>query len=73
MHIKQKKYSNSDRGWKDNKVVYIASSKSSEPKKFVWRLNKVERTTTNVSPLLQPDHGFCRQMDQNSAKYSLGM
>ena len=27
----------------DNRVVYIASSKLSEPKRFVRRLNKVER------------------------------
>ena len=30
--------------WKDKKVVYIDSpAKSSEPKRFFWRLNKVER------------------------------
>ena len=30
-------------GWNDNRVVYIASSESSEPKGHVRRLNKVER------------------------------
>ena len=29
--------------WNDNRLVYIASTESSEPKRFVWRLNKVER------------------------------
>ena len=29
--------------WRDNRAVFIASSKTSEPKAFVWRLNKVER------------------------------
>ena len=29
-------------GLNDNRVVYIASSKFSEPKRFVWHLKKVE-------------------------------
>ena len=28
-------------GWNNNRVVNIASSKSSKPKIFVWRLNKI--------------------------------
>ena len=34
-------------GWNDNKAVYIVSSKSFEPKRFVRRLNKVERKYKN--------------------------
>ena len=30
-------------GWKDNMAVYIASSESSKPKRFVRRWKKVER------------------------------
>ena len=30
-------------GWNDNRAVYIVSSKSFESKRFVQRLNKVER------------------------------
>ena len=39
---KQKKQSNFDIGWNDNRAVYLVSSKSSESKRFVRRLNKVE-------------------------------
>ena len=43
-------------------MVYIASSKSSEPKRFVQRFNKVERKyIQQKQPLLQPEHGICRQ------------
>ena len=38
-----KKWSSFDSGWNNIKVVYIASFKSSEPKRFVRHLNKVER------------------------------
>ena len=31
-------------GWNNNRVVYIASSKSSKPKIFVWRLNEIGKT-----------------------------
>ena len=30
-------------GWNNNSVVYIASYESSEPKRYVRRLNKIER------------------------------
>ena len=30
-------------GWNNNRVVNIASSKSSKPKIFVWRLNKIKK------------------------------
>ena len=31
-------------GWNNNRVVNIASSKSSKPKIFVWRLNKIKKS-----------------------------
>ena len=31
-------------GWNNNRMVYIASSKSSKPKILVWHLNKTGRT-----------------------------
>ena len=30
-------------GWNDSRAVYIASSKSSESKRSIWSLSKVER------------------------------
>ena len=38
-----KKQSNFGIGWNDNRVVYIASTKSSQPKILVCCLNKLER------------------------------
>ena len=53
-------------GWNNSRVVNIASSKSSKPKIFVWRLKnnfkKVYlRTITKLIPLFQPEHRFSRQ------------
>ena len=31
-------------GWSNNRMVYIASSKSSKPKILVWHLNKIGKT-----------------------------
>ena len=31
-------------GWNNNRVGHTASSKSSKPKIFVWRLNKIGKT-----------------------------
>ena len=46
-------------------MVYIGSSKSCEPKRFVRCWNKVERkqpkTATKLIPLKRPEHGFCQQ------------
>ena len=46
-HIKQKKKKSENLtavGWNNNRMVYIASSKSSKPKILVWHLNKTGRT-----------------------------
>ena len=49
-------------GYNNMRAVYTASSKSSEPERFVWRWKKLHSgTTTKLISLLQPEHRFCRQ------------
>ena len=49
-------------GWKNNRVVYIASSESSEAKRYAQRWNKTERKYTNQTM------GFVGRMDHKVAK-----
>ena len=64
-HVKQKRKCSATLtvvGWNDNMAVYIASSDSSKPKRFVRRWKKVERKYIQEQwPLLQQKHGFCQQ------------
>ena len=48
--------------WNNNRVVYIASSESSEAKRYVQRWNKTERKYTNQTM------GFVGRMDHKVAK-----
>ena len=53
--------------WNNSSAIYIASSESCEPNRFVRCWNKVEkkemysRTTTKSVPLLHLEPGFCQQ------------
>ena len=74
MHIKQKSsVTLTVVGWNDSIAIYIASSESCKPKRFIWFWIKVEkkiysRTTTKSVPLLQPEYGFCQQNEQQRGK-----
>ena len=64
--------------WNDNREVYIASSESSEPKRFVRRWNKVERKYIQEQQPTQfhcynQSMSFVKRMDQNMAKYRIGI
>ena len=51
-------------GWNDSIAIYIASSESCKPKRFVWCWNKVEKRyiqEQQPAPPLQPKHGFRQQ------------
>ena len=70
-HIKQKSsVTLTVVGWKDNSAIYIASSESCEPKRFVWRWKKVEKQYVQEQ---QPNQFHCynynmdyvNRMDQN--------
>ena len=55
-------------------MVYITSSESCEPKRFVWCWSKVERKCiqeqqTNQFHCYNQNMGFINRMDQNVAKY----
>ena len=59
-------------------MIYIASSESYEPKKFVWCWNKVERKyieeqQPNQFHCYNQNMGFANRMDQNVAKYRIGI
>ena len=60
-------------GYNDSGVIYIDTSESREPKRFVRCWNKVEKIyskiTTKSVPLLQPEHGFCQHNGSDVAKY----
>ena len=60
-------------GLNDNRAVYIASSKFSEPKRFVRRLNKVEgkyiqEQQSNQFHCYKKNRSFFARMDQNVSK-----
>ena len=64
----EQRTSSQKNGWKDHRALYIASSKSFEPKKFIRRLNKAERKYVIKlyyyiikAYYYQPEHGFFRQ------------
>ena len=51
--------------YNDSSVIYIASSKSCEPKRFVRRWNRVGKIFKNNSEIM----GFVNGVDKNVAKY----
>ena len=63
-------------GYNDNNAIYVASSESYEPKRFVQCWNKVENIYIYIQEQ-QPNQfhsynqsmGFVSRMDQNVAKY----
>ena len=60
-------------GLNDNRAVYIASSKFSEPKRFVRRLNKVEgkyiqEQQSNQFHCYKKNRSFFARMDQSVSK-----
>ena len=65
-------------GLNDNREVYIASSKFSEPKRFVRCMNKVERKYIEKQQLNQfhcynKNRVFFEKMDQSVSKYKIGI
>ena len=62
----------------DSRAVYIASSKSCEPKRLVRCWNKFERKhireqQPNQFHCCNQNMGFANRMDQNVAKYRIGI
>ena len=65
-------------GLNDNREVYIASSKFSEPKRFVRCMNKVEGKYIEKQQLNQfhcynKSRVFFEKMDQSVSKYKIGI
>ena len=61
-------------GYNGSSVIYIASSESCEPKRFVWCWKKVEKQYTqeqqpNQFHCYNQNMGFVKRMDQNETKY----
>ena len=65
-------------GLNDNRAIYIASSKFSEPKRFGPRLNKVDGKYIQEQLVKQfhcynKNKGFFKRMDQSVSKYKIGI
>ena len=65
-------------GLNDNRAIYIASSKFSEPKRFGPRLNKVDGKYIQEQLIKQfhcynKNKGFFKRMDQSVSKYKIGI
>ena len=83
-HFRQRKSSKKNTatltvvGLNDNRAIYIASSKFSEPKRFGPRLNKVDGKYIQEQLIKQfhcynKNKGFFKRMDQSVSKYKIGI
>ena len=72
-----KKRCNFVNGWLEGQGSYAASSESCEPKRFVRFWNKVEGKYVQEQPnhfhCYNKNMGFVNRMDQNVAKYRIGI
>ena len=65
-------------GWNVNRVVYVASSKFSEPRRLAWLLKKFERKyiqeeKPNEFHCYNQNMGLADKMDQVVATYRIGI
>ena len=58
-------------GWNDKRSVYMASSKSSEPKRFVRRLNKVETKYNQETSDIYYEMVHYQVPSKNKGKYKV--
>ena len=58
-------------GWNDKRAVYMASSKSSEPKRFVRRLNKVETKYNQETSDIYYEMVHYQVPSKNKGKYKV--
>ena len=78
VQVKQKSSVTCVAGQNDSRAVYIASSESCQPKRFVRCCNKIERKyiqeqQPNQFHCYNQNMGFVNRMDQNVANYRIGV